>query len=376
VLKRAAFLLVVIAATASAQPAARRATNIAALLAYPGFYHLHQVVILGTVALQNGQLHVSDEAGSIFIVTTGNAPDGVDEIRGEFWDLGRMKPDDPQFAGRDLRASFGIDPEGAWPRPGETTAIVATAITSAAPPPTPSIRAIVLHPAQYRDQKVTVTGQFSGRNLLGELPDAPGRSRYDFVVRSADAALWVSNIQPKARDAGRDVELGLDARLDTNRWVRVSGKVQQRRGLIWIEADAGSLTVARPTAETPADDPIRVPAGPAPEVVFSAPTEDESDVLLTTTVRIQFSRDIDQATVKDHLRVSYLESQRIDQGEPATQTAEFTTQYDAARRVLVLRFAQPLERFRTMKVELQEGILGIDKQPLKPWTLMFATGGS
>jgi len=119
-----------------------------------------------------------------------------------------------------------------------------------------------------------------------------------------------------------------------------------------------------------------VPAGPAPEVVFSAPTEDESDVLLTTTVRIQFSRDIDQATVKDHLRVSYLESQRIDQGEPATQTAEFTTQYDAARRVLVLRFAQPLERFRTMKVELQEGILGIDKQPLKPWTLMFATGGS
>jgi hypothetical protein len=29
-----------------------------------------------------------------------------------------------------------------------------------------------------------------------------------------------------------------------------------------------------------------------------------------------------------------------------------------------------------LKVELQEGILGTDQQPLKPWTLTFALGGS
>jgi hypothetical protein len=45
-------------------------------------------------------------------------------------------------------------------------------------------------------------------------------------------------------------------------------------------------------------------------------------------------------------------------------------------RVLELKFARPLERFRTLKIELQEGILGTDKQPLKPWTLTFALGGS
>ena len=43
------------------------------------------------------------------------------------------------------------------------------------------------------EQRVTITGQYSGRNLTGDLPDAPARSRYDFVLRSADAAIWVSD---------------------------------------------------------------------------------------------------------------------------------------------------------------------------------------
>jgi hypothetical protein len=41
-----------------------------------------------------------------------------------------------------------------------------------------------------------------------------------------------------------------------------------------------------------------------------------------------------------------------------------------------VRFAKPLERFRTVKVELLEGIVGTDAQPLKAWTLTFALGGS
>ena len=35
-----------------------------------------------------------------------------------------------------------------------------------------------------------------------------------------------------------------------------------------------------------------------------------------------------------------------------------------------------LERFRTLKIDLVDGILGTDGQPLKPWTLTFALGGS
>ena len=375
----AVFALIVVSAVALAQTMTRRATNLAALHAYPGFYHGRPIVVVGKVALeQNGQLRVSDDAVSMHLVFKGNAPDGLDEVRGEFWDIGRMKLDDLRLTTYDLRATFKIDPDAPWPRPGEVTAIVATAVAPAAAPVAPSIRAIVLNPSRYLDQKVSITGQFSGRNLLGELPDAPAKSRYDFVLRSADAAIWITNMRPKMKDAsGKDLELGLDARIDTGRWLTLRGAVQQGRGLLWLDAEAGSLSLARPPAETTTGEaPIRVPAGPPPEVIFSAPTADETDVSMTTTVRIQFSRDIDQATLKGRIRVGYLQSQSVERGEPVTPTADFTFQYSGANRVLELRFPKPLERFRTLKVDLLDGILGTDGQPLKPWTLSFALGGS
>ncbi len=330
----AVFALIVVSAVALAQTMTRRATNLAALHAYPGFYHGRPIVVVGKVALeQNGQLRVSDDAVSMHLVFKGNAPDGLDEVRGEFWDIGRMKLDDLRLTTYDLRATFKIDPDAPWPRPGEVTAIVATAVAPAAAPVAPSIRAIVLNPSRYLDQKVSITGQFSGRNLLGELPDAPAKSRYDFVLRSADAAIWITNMRPKMKDAsGKDLELGLDARIDTGRWLTLRGAVQQGRGLLWLDAEAGSLSLARPPAETTTGEaPIRVPAGPPPEV---------------------------------------------ERGEPVTPTANFTFQYSGANRVLELRFPKPLERFRTLKVDLLDGILGTDGQPLKPWTLSFALGGS
>jgi hypothetical protein len=370
--------VVLCAVSVSAQPATRRATNIAALLAYPGFYHSRPIVIVGNVALDKDELRVSDDSGSVRIVFKGNAPDGLDEVRGEFWDIGRMKNDDPRLSNIDLRATFKVDPDSPWPRPGEVTAIMATAVTSAAPPTAPSIRGIVLTPSRYLEQKITITGQYSGRNLLGDLPDAPARSRYDFVLRSADAAIWIANMRPRLKDSnGKDLELALDSRLDTSRWLTVQGTIKQGRGLQWLEAEPGTLTLAKPPTETTAEEePVRVPAGPPPEVVFSAPTDDETDVMLTTTVRIQFSRDIDQTTLKNRIRAAYFQAQSVERGEPDTPPADFTFQYTPASRVLEIKFTKPLERFRTLKVDLLEGILGTDGQALKPWTLTFSLGGS
>jgi Bacterial Ig-like domain len=365
------------AVTVTAQPATRRATNIASLLGYPGFYHGRPVLIVGKVGIEKDQLRVSDEVGSVLLVFKGSAPDGLDEIRGEFWDIGRMKADDPRLGTHDLRATFHFDPDGAWPRPGEIMAIVASAVAPASPAPAPSIRAIVLTPTRYLDQKITITGQFSGRNLLGDLPDAPARSRYDFVLRSADAAIWVANMRPRLKDAsGKEFDLALDSRIDTSRWLTVRGSIQQARGLQWLDAEAGTLALAKPPTETVADEEVRVPAGPPPEVIFSAPTDDETDVPQSTSVRIQFSRDIDQTTLKGRVRARYLEAQTVERGEPATPGAELTFTYNPASRVLEVKFAKPLERFRTLKVELLEGILGTDGQALKPWTLSFVVGGS
>lgn len=358
---------------AAPQPPARRATNIAALVAYPAFFHQRTIVMVGTLRTRdNGERRVSDDNGSVQVLFKGSAPDGLDEIRGEFWDLGRMKPDEPRLAGIDLRRALHLDPDAPWPRSGEVTAIAATAISAATPPPAPSIRSIVLFPFRYLDQKVTVSGQYAGRNLLGDLPDAPARSRYDFVLHSADAALWISQIRPK----GPGFDLSLDARIDTGRWLQVTGTVRQGRGLQWIEAEAGTLSAQKPPERGEPEPVVAVPSGPPPEVVFSAPTEGESDVPLTTSIRIQFSRDIDPATFKGRVRVSYFESESIERGEPQTPRADFTFEYTGATRVLELRFAKPLERFRTLKVELLEGIVGADRQPLKPWTLTFGLGAS
>jgi hypothetical protein len=375
VILRKLFLFLVLTATAVlAQPTTtRKATNLAMLLAYPSFYHGRPIVIVGEVKTENnGQITVADDNGSIHLLSKTGAPDGLDEIRGEFWDLGRMNASDIRLTGYDLRTTFKIDPEGPWPKAGEVTAIVATSVTPATPPLAPSIRAIVLNPNRYIEQKITVTGQYSGRNLMGDLPDAPGKSRYDFVLRAADAAIWVINMRPK----GKEFDLALDARIDTNRWLTLRGTVLHGRGLQWIDAEAGSLALAKPPTETPIEEPIRVPVGPPPEVVFSAPTEDETDVATTTAVRIQFSRDLDASTLKGRVKASYFRAQSVERGEPDTPPIELTTQYNAANRVLEVRFSKPLERFRTVKIELLDGIVGTDAQALNPWTLTFSLGGS
>ncbi|HUK36879.1 MAG TPA: Ig-like domain-containing protein [Vicinamibacterales bacterium] len=373
-MKRAALILALFATTVLAQQATRRPTDIAALKQYPSFFHNRPILLVGTVATTDKGIRVSDDNGSFPVLFKGSAPDGLDEIRGEFWDIGRMKPDEPQLTSYDLRQTFGIDPNGPWPRPGEVTAIVATNISQAVLPTTPSIRSIVLYPSRFVDQKVTITGQFGGRNLFGDLPDAPGKSRYDFVLRASDSAIWVSGAQPK----GKGFNFSLDSRLDSGRWLEVTGIVKTGRGLEWIDVAPDGLQLGKaPTESAPVEtEQVRVAPAPRPEVVFSAPTQDETDVSMSIGVRIQFSRDINASTLKNHIKVRYLDSQTTERGEPTTPTAEFTTRYLAPTRVLELHFTKPLERFRTVHIDLTDEILGTDKQPLQPWTLSFDTGGN
>ena len=121
-MRRVLLILALTASAAFAQTTTRRATNIAALVGFPGYYHGRPIVIVGNVALEKDELRVSDDAGSVRLLFKGNAPDGLDEIRGEFWDIGRMKPDEPKLSTYDLRATFKIDPNAPWPRPGDITA--------------------------------------------------------------------------------------------------------------------------------------------------------------------------------------------------------------------------------------------------------------
>jgi hypothetical protein len=244
-------------------------------------------------------------------------------------------------------------------------------VASATPPASPpTLRSVALEPARYADQRVTVTGQFRGRNLYGDLPQAPGVSQWDFVLRSADAALWVTGTRPR----GKDFNLSVGARVDTGRWLEVRGIVKLGRGLVWL--DDVQITLSRPPADTAqAEVPARPPVGPAPEVIFTDPLEGEPDVSLTKVIRIQFSRDMNPETFKGRIRYSYLAQEPAERGESELPPLNGTLRYEPATRSLQLRFADPFARFRTLKIELLEGITAADGAPLKPWTFTFVLGG-
>ena len=362
-----AALLLVLAASGDATPqgAMRRLATVAALHQYPGYYHLQNVLLHGEFVESGARVMLrGGERDITVLLNDAKTTAGLVEVRGQLLDVGRLEPADPRVASYN-----GVREPERWPRPGEELVLVVTGITAAQLATTPSVRGLALQPWRFEGQKVTLVGQFRGRNLFGDLPSAPGKSRYDFVLRSADAAVWVTDLRPR----GRGFDLSVDARVDTGRWLQVTGTLSQDRGLVTIAGTAVTTATApeAPPAEEEAPEPA-VPLEPA-EVVFSSPNEGEIDVPLTSSARIQFSRGLDPATIAGQIRVSYVGAAPPD--APAAGPLEFQHTYDAGTRAIEIKFTQPLDRFRTMRIELLEGLKTFDGAPVKPWTLTYSVGG-
>jgi hypothetical protein len=177
--------------------------------------------------------------------------------------------------------------------------------------------------------------------------------------------MWISGVRPK----GRGFELDPSARVDTGRWVQVAGMVRREGSRSWIEARQIELSAA------PDETAIEItvpptPKEPPPTVVFSAPVPDETDVEPGVTVRIQFSRDMDSRTFKDRIRVSY----QPQTAAPPPAPPAWAFAYNIGSRGIEIKFAKPLERFQTVRIELLDGVKAIDGEPMLPWTLTFSTG--
>jgi hypothetical protein len=289
------------------------------------------------------------------------------EIRGDFWDLGRLDRNDSRFSNVDFPAILEIAANNQWPGHDQVFMILnATAVDS--PLPTePTIRALELAPDSYIGKGVTVTGRFRGVNLFADLPTSAGtKGRWDFVLQSADAAIWVSGVRPR----GKGFDLDVNSRMDTGRWLQVAGTLRRDGPLPWIEATSVAA------ANAPAEAPVTVvlpppPPEPAPQVVFSDPEQGETDVDRAAPIRLQFSRDMDPKTFRDHVRVSYASAQP---GSPPPPTV--TIRYIEGSRGIEIKPSAPLDRLRQVKVELLDGILSaVDNKPLAPWSLTFTTGG-
>lgn len=353
----------------------RRATTVAALVNYPAFFHAQAVRVRGELVqgreaprLRAGE-HEVIVAGSVARDATPSS--GTVEVAGRFFDVGRLEPEDPRLREVNIAEVWTRLTGRSWPGVGELTLIAAERVGPAEPLAAPSVRTLALDPERYVGQRVTVTGRFRGLNLYADLPDAPAGERDYFVLQSAEAAVWVVGLRPR----GDGFRLNPSARVDTGRWLEVSGTVRVDRGVAVVRGASIALA-AEPARELTAEPAAVVPTvGPRPEVVFSTPTANETDVSPSVRVRIQFSRDIIPESIRGEVQAGYLVEDSVERGEPQPPPLAVTTSYAPGTRVLELKFGEPLARFRVVRVELLEGIRALDGAPLVPWVLTFTVGG-
>jgi hypothetical protein len=361
-----------ILAPLSAQTSGRRLTTIDALRRFPGYFHLQNVVLRGEFAevAARRNANASTSSAQRLALRSGDSEmqvmledaspvEGPVEVRAQLLDIGRLTASDPRLGRYDNKP----DPDH-WPQPGEELVLSVTAVSKVEPESMPTVRSVALEPWKFDGQSITLTGQFGGRNLFGDLPAAPAKDKYDFVLRNTEAAVWVTGIRPK----GKGFDLNVDARVDTSRWVQVSGVVRRDRGLVVLEAK----TIA--SAEAPAARPVvvEVPAPPKEpgEIVFSSPTDGETNVSPTAPIRVQFSRGLDPPTLNGHFRLAYVG------GAPPDGTLDVQASYDAGTNAVVLRLSKALEAYRSVKLELLDGVKTFDGAAIKPWSVTFSVGAN
>jgi len=190
----------------------------------------------------------------------------------------------------------------------------------------------------------------------------------------ADAAVWIVGKEPR----GDGFDLDVLARVDTGRWLQVTGIVKGSDRLVEIEATEIEQ-VERPDRATPGPtstaDVTKV--GPSPEVIFSAPPQDDTGVATDVLVRFQFSRDMATESFEGNVTVEYVGAAGQTAAGPGDEAGlEFDVAYRARNRVINVTFTEPLLPYRTLEVSLGSGIVATDGATLAPYTLRFSIGGS
>lgn len=354
-----ALIGVLLAANTLTSQAQRRLTTVEALRRFPAFYHLQDVAVRGRIANGAAGPRLQTDEHEIRLLTTTPLVDGPSDVRGTLFDVGRLERNDSRLTG------YSRPDTDDWPRPGEELVLKVSA-ASPVPPGTPtvSIAAIALEPWRFEGQALTLIGQFRGRNLFGDSAVAPKRSAWDFVLRRGDATVWVVGLRPK----GKGFDLSVDARVDTGRWLAVTGVFRRNDGLPVLEATRMEM-VGEPGSDAPREIPDAAPLSPV-EVVFSIPTSGETEVATSTPIRIQFSRNVKPESLTDRIRLTY----GTTNGAAPSAVPAYDLRYDAAARAVELRFRQPLDALRDVRIELLPGIEGFDGAPLLPWALTFTVG--
>ncbi len=200
-----------------------------------------------------------------------------------------------------------------------------------------SVPAVSLHdllaaPDPFLGRRVEVVGKFRGNNLFGDLSIQDKRTPRDFVIKTADDAIWVTGMRP----AGKGFRLDPKRRRDTGEWIRVFGRPWMSDGMVFLRAERLELAEhpenpdLEPLDLRIAEDEAREATAAPLRVVFSLPLDGERAIPLDSQFRVQFSNRMDPASFNASVDLLY------ENDWDANPFPDLEVTYDAANRTMLV----------------------------------------
>jgi hypothetical protein len=226
--------------------------------------------------------------------------------------------------------------------------------------PDTSLEDLVTKPERYDGKTVNVRGVFRGENLFGDLPSSSRDRSSDWVIKDDVFAVWVTG--KKSKGSGWSLDASL--KRDTGKWLQIMGRVRVRNGVVTLQAldvilsKPPDLRVAAVPEPTPPPPPR--PKRP-PVVAFSLPIDGERELAPDTVFQVQFSRDMDEASLKDRVLLRY--AGRPQPGDNSLDAMRIN--YDGGLRTLQIDPGDLLRPGRIVELVLLPGIVDIDGMPLE-----------
>src|SRR5438045_5329680 len=146
-----------------AQAATRLATTAEALVASPVFFHGKQIVVRRDVEPSGTLMRLASTPKPVFVFwRDASSARGNSEVRGEFWDVGRLERTDSRFSTVNFQPILDAASNGQWPGRDQVFIMLNATVAASPLPDDPTLRSLALAPERYVGKGVTVTGRFPG----------------------------------------------------------------------------------------------------------------------------------------------------------------------------------------------------------------------
>jgi hypothetical protein len=214
------------------------------------------------------------------------------------------------------------------------------------------LRDLLKSPEPYLDKRVSMIGKFRGNDLYDDLSMQSKKTPRDFVIKVADAAIWVTGRRPR----GKGFKLNPKMRRDTGKWLKVTGIPWMEDEMVYVRAERIELT---DKPDDPALEPVKIDRAaleaekePPPEVAFTIPLDGESGISLDSDFRVQFSNDMNPASFDRNIDLIYSDDDGIGNPFPDMQI-----RYEDASRTLVVLPGKKLDPGKEVQLILYNGIV-------------------